>query len=171
MLIYTYPGYLSYSKQLSPPWYSGQGRAGSLDVVPSFPYPTLPYSTLHRSVYPSLPWCILPFSTPVPYHILPFHLYHRLLSSYSTPSFSNAPYWNWNKPAKSRNHSGPKRLTIKAESTQTKSRPKRPGLTNTGLKRPIFLKLVASFFSLYPNIVAAIVIFKQYTTCRKSICA
>ena len=38
---------------------------------------TLSYSTLHRSVHQSLPWCILHFSTPVPYHILPCHLYHR----------------------------------------------------------------------------------------------
>ena len=45
-------------------------------------------------------------------------------------------------------------LTVKAESTRAKIGPKRPCLTNTGPKRPIFLKQVASFFSLYPNIVA-----------------
>ena len=124
-------------------------------MVPSFPFLTIPYSTLHRSVYQHLPWCILPFSTPVPYHILPCHLYYRpTLSLYHTPPFSNALYLNWTKPAQNINHSGPKRLTFKAKSTPPKIRPKRPGLTNTGPKRHIFLELLTSFFYLYPKIVA-----------------
>ena len=45
VLLYTYPGYLSYSTKLSPPWYSGKGIVGNLDVVPSFPYPTPLYPT------------------------------------------------------------------------------------------------------------------------------
>ena len=36
----------------------------------------------------------------------------------------------------------------------TKIKPKRPGLTNPGPKRPIFCEQVESFFCLYPNIVA-----------------
>ena len=39
-----------------------------------------------------------------------------------------------------------------------KIRPQRPGLTKPGPKRPIFLELATSLFSLYPNVVALIYI-------------
>ena len=77
-------------------------------------------------------------------NILPCHLYHR--------------------PTLSLHHTmRPIEIGPRAETTQglndsllrlnrptPNSKPKRPGLTNPGPKRPIFCEQVASFFSLYP---------------------